>query len=524
MLDMEMLRIEKHLTECRYRNLTGTELTVSQQTAEYLLADRKRELLWALSRAGYEPYAVAIYKEGKLRIRSLLCCADPGFFVATRQELGEALRKARVRGLQKFRVMMPKEMLAQLGRQDKKELHQIEKESAIVSADRTLFPGIGMIVYSAVYIAGQSPKEVITYSVRRREPERPKATKTPEKTRKEQPPVLKSIRDVMLRVERETNELSDKIELSCSPDLFRTLFEGVPDRIGNPIRRIDDIAAMNGMFHWICYIWKDACKISLEHIVYYPGYHIIRMLRMGKESSIPDREKQTLEAAKRLVAGIYESGPAELALAISQAIGKRTVYTIDETTDEDDCAIGPLLNGQANCDGYADAFYLCASLAGLVVRYQMGCSRLCPHGSSRYNGGLHMWNLIRINNQWTIIDPTWDSGAAGLYFMIGKDRAENSYNWNHEIYPSLPERTDPHRTTAIREFVCGTREEVTAVFRDMIKKKAPYFFIIPTQQGILDRAEDISYYMKRAGIRQTIAYLHNRECGVWRIIYQKEYM
>ncbi len=53
-----------------------------------------------------------------------------------------------------------------------------------------------------------------------------------------------------------------------------------------------------------------------------------------------------------------------------------------------------LPDGKANCQGYADAFYLLASLAGFDVRIL---------GSDD-----HAWNSICINNNWYTVDATFN--------------------------------------------------------------------------------------------------------------------
>ena len=76
----------------------------------------------------------------------------------------------------------------------------------------------------------------------------------------------------------------------------------------------------------------------------------------------------------------------------------------DDVLDEGDGCIGALLNGQADCDGYADAMFLVGRLAGLNVRRQYGDSA---------NGGVsgwfttHMWNLIELDGSWRMMDVTW---------------------------------------------------------------------------------------------------------------------
>ena len=59
--------------------------------------------------------------------------------------------------------------------------------------------------------------------------------------------------------------------------------------------------------------------------------------------------------------------------------------------------IGAMLDGNANCQGYADAFYLLGNLAGLEVTRLMGDA-----------GGGHIWNMIRLEDQWYLVDVTFD--------------------------------------------------------------------------------------------------------------------
>lgn len=49
--------------------------------------------------------------------------------------------------------------------------------------------------------------------------------------------------------------------------------------------------------------------------------------------------------------------------------GRIGYYTNDESGEAKDCAEGALLDGLADCDGYADAMVLCCGLAGIPCRY-----------------------------------------------------------------------------------------------------------------------------------------------------------
>lgn len=77
-------------------------------------------------------------------------------------------------------------------------------------------------------------------------------------------------------------------------------------------------------------------------------------------------------------------------------------------------ADGPLVYGQALCEGYSKAFmYLCQSI---------GIDCVC------IIGGEHMWNMVKVDGEWYHIDVTWDdpiivgsSGGSNIkhqYFLV----------------------------------------------------------------------------------------------------------
>lgn len=58
------------------------------------------------------------------------------------------------------------------------------------------------------------------------------------------------------------------------------------------------------------------------------------------------------------------------------------------------CAAGALLDGKANCQGYADALYLLCGLCGISCEYRIG------RGKRR----LHVWNAVCLNGEWLETD------------------------------------------------------------------------------------------------------------------------
>ena len=194
---------------------------------------------------------------------------------------------------------------------------------------------------------------------------------------------------------------------------------------------IYDLIAQAGIFDYEISSSRATGAIMIAVNAYYPGTAILRALEEGSESSLYVREQATLAAAQKLAEECRGDDPLETARRIHDALCESIVYTDDEETDEDDTAIGALLNGQANCDGYADAFYLVGTLAGLELRYQHGDSRVKGRGLASFGEAVtHMWNLMKIDDTWRMVDVTWDDdedlGPGYTWFNIGKDRASLS--------------------------------------------------------------------------------------------------
>ena len=171
-------------------------------------------------------------------------------------------------------------------------------------------------------------------------------------------------------------------------------------------------------------------------ITYYTGKKILRAYRTGKTGELGDMERKTLDRALAVAGQAYGSD-LDKEKQIHDYLCRNVVYSADDTEgNADDCAVGALLNGMANCDGYADAFYLCGNLAGLDVRYIHGDGR---ESSSRDQGG-HVWNLIRINGSWVSVDATWDDSGnteepSYAFYNIGSDEAARHYIWDRRAVP-----------------------------------------------------------------------------------------
>lgn len=97
-------------------------------------------------------------------------------------------------------------------------------------------------------------------------------------------------------------------------------------------------------------------------------------------------------------------------------IVNRTDYMLNGPVYKSE-ADGPIIYGQALCEGYSKAFmYLAQSL---------GYDCVCVVGEA--NGGPHMWNMVKVNGSWYHIDVTFDDpimsdGSRTLthdFFLLG---------------------------------------------------------------------------------------------------------
>ncbi|MBQ6551974.1 MAG: hypothetical protein IJL78_11260 [Lachnospiraceae bacterium] len=259
---------------------------------------------------------------------------------------------------------------------------------------------------------------------------------------------LETLEDAIGYMTEKTSEAAEDITLFCTEDLFTTLIgkAGGFSFQQDGMDPIYDLLAQSGIYDYDVSTNRTTGAVVIHVNSYYPGQEILRALENETEDELPERLQETLESARELAEACENEDPVETARAIHDALCERIVYTDDDETDEDDTAIGALLNGEANCDGYSDAFLLAGTLAGLDVRYQHGDSLV--QGSSIISFGdsvTHMWNLILVDDTWRMVDVTWDDDEEGIdytWFNIGADRASRTHTWNEEMTVEMLEETD----------------------------------------------------------------------------------
>lgn len=178
----------------------------------------------------------------------------------------------------------------------------------------------------------------------------------------------------------------------------------------------------------------------------YPGNKIVDAYFSQNSEGLTDEEKKALEVAVEMVetAKTQAKDDYELELLLYTALAEKiTYYSSELSFDEPENqpwylnAVGALTKGAANCQGYTDAFYTVASIAGFQVG-RMGVDT--PEDP-------HSVNTIYLDGQWYVVDVTYGDNESGpvdyRLFNAGMDMI-GEYWWDEEmeIFP-IADVTNP---------------------------------------------------------------------------------
>lgn len=130
------------------------------------------------------------------------------------------------------------------------------------------------------------------------------------------------------------------------------------------------------------------------------------------------------------------SGEYEKALYIHDYITENCLYDTGDNLKYSSTAYGCLVEGMANCEGYAKAFCYLARKLGLKCVLVTGKTD---------KGENHAWNQVQIDKEWYNLDVTWDDmdtaeEARKVYFLCNDEDfkrthiAENTYFTPFECY------------------------------------------------------------------------------------------
>ncbi len=179
------------------------------------------------------------------------------------------------------------------------------------------------------------------------------------------------------------------------------------------------------------------------NIKYYPGSNVADAYFSGDISKLSDDEKQLYNIAVGIVNEANKQ-PSVLKkeLYIHDAIvNATTYYTENDMKDMPRfcTAVGALIDGKANCQGYTDAFYMLGTMCGLKVG-KCGGNAVDKNGKSSSADTAHIWNTVELDGWTYFVDVTWDDEAVlststgdayttYIYFNVPSDIIKSTHTY-----------------------------------------------------------------------------------------------
>ena len=300
--------------------------------------------------------------------------------------------------------------------------------------------------------------------------------------------LLDTVDEVMAYVEEMAQAGAEEYTLVCSREIYDTLMKVTYKTDRGERKAIYGLLDQTGLYDYGIINAGVKKTITVTGIRFYLGYEILRAVETGKEAELNSTLRKTLAEAQAMAEACRTSDPLETAKNIQNAICERVRYAYMTSMSDVDTAVGPLLKNVADCDGYADAFYLVGGLAGLEVRCQHGIASNYDHEKNIIETDSHMWNLLKLEGSWRVVDVCWADGENGVdytWFNIGKDRASRSRTWQEDMTVPLLEETDLSARPE-NEYSVTTYEELEAAIKEAADRGQTRFTVI------FDRLEYVS--------------------------------
>lgn len=405
---------------------TAFNLVFDQNTYANLTRDDYRLIAFL---GGLSDYSLSYSNNACMLIFSEAVYSDiPGVYCTAESQIVDAIRAMGAQGIATFQIKMDEETYQAVQANSFARLYELEAQAGMTD---------GSLSYSGSNALVQIENAVIAAD----------ATQ------------LKTLGEVIDHVNACVERGDENISLLMTQEVYSELMDGVYSLLASHAKLYDLIANAGICTADSFSFNRETGSISLYGVQYYPGENILRAVNNGDTSVLTDREQEALAAAQQMAEACQRETQPQTALAIHDALCQQITYLSDDILDEGDGCIGALLNGQADCDGYADAMFLVGRLAGLNVRRQYGDSA---------NGGVsgwfttHMWNLIELDGSWRMMDVTWDDTegmSCHLWFNIGADRASQTHAWNADMSVELLPETDVAGRPAA-EYFASTEDEV----------------------------------------------------------------
>ncbi|MDO4865240.1 MAG: transglutaminase domain-containing protein [Clostridia bacterium] len=293
-----------------------------------------------------------------------------------------------------------------------------------------------------------------------------------------------------------------------------------------------DIAVNCGVIDFREYRVEELSMSVFDAPNYYAGQRILRAWRMGDTSALSDAERQTLQAALAVAEGA-EGSALERERYIHDALCGIIAYSAeDDPLGRKDCAVGALLDGRADCDGYSDAFSLCCGLAGLETRFIHGFSTEAPEEDvpqETGEDGSHLWNLVNIDGHWVSVDVTWDDQDPGILYCnynLGSDAIGLSHAWDGR---ALTVALETDTSNALRDgdlalHATDSWDGLYALFREKAAERPKRIaLLIPEASGGAVNEERVKALLYSTGVTACGWYAQNGIVELTDLEYRKRF-
>lgn len=199
--------------------------------------------------------------------------------------------------------------------------------------------------------------------------------------------------------------------------------------------------------------WKDnngQPTKTLYELTFYPGTKVAYAYRTGDTSILSGEEWQLYNIAVGIVNEANQQPTTLLKeLYLHDAITKRVKYYTRQTNEKAPrhCnAIGALIDGRANCQGYSDAFYMLGTMGGFNVGKMSGIS------NNGKGNEPHVWNTINLGGgNIYAVDVTWDDATFTtsegeynhyIYFNAPLEIMQTTHTWEAAYNPTICSNVD----------------------------------------------------------------------------------
>ncbi len=241
--------------------------------------------------------------------------------------------------------------------------------------------------------------------------------------------IYTDISDVSERLQEEIEKGSDSFVVYIKDMAIEDLSE-----LNSPL---DGIWGSGSSYQQIGRVGDNYKKIKIT-IEKSSNYYAVQAYLQG--TPIPEsdeRAKRLYDVIVKIMSSFVtaEMSDYEKEVALHDYLVRHCTYSeAEDWPSESDVfrAYGALVNGEAVCNGYAEALQILFTCAGISSKFVIGMAGDVEHA----------WNLVELDGKWYHLDATWDDPLPDqgetvihTYVNLSDEEISVAHTWNREDYP-----------------------------------------------------------------------------------------